>query len=91
MEELKSGESRVVDVDGQEVALFNVDGAAYAISNRCAHRGGPLSRGHLEGTAVRCPLHGWLFDLRTGICLNQPEVSLPVYPVFCEDGKFCIK
>ena len=81
MEEIKPGESRVVEVDGQEVAVFNVDGAAYAIANRCPHRGGPLSRGHLEGTAVRCPLHGWLFDLKTGQCLNNPDAKLPVYSV----------
>ena len=91
MEELKPGESCVVTLDGQEVAVFNVEGNFYAVGNRCPHRGGPLSRGHLEGSAVRCPLHGWLFDLKTGRCLNQPEAFLSVYLVSCENGKFCLK
>ena len=79
--DLNPGESRVVQVDGREVAVFNVEGRFYAVSNRCPHRGGPLVRGHLEGTAVRCPLHGWLFDLKTGQCLNQPGVSVKTFRV----------
>ncbi len=84
IQDLKSGQSCVVHQEGQEVAVFNVEGRLYGIGNRCPHRGGPLAWGHLEtvlGTvAVRCPLHGWLFDLRTGRCLNQPQAKLPVYP-----------
>lgn len=73
-------------VAGQSVALFNVEGCTYAIGDQCPHRGGPLSRGRVEpvpgrGPAVRCPIHGWLFDLATGRCLNQPDASVPVYKV----------
>ncbi len=86
-----SAQARVVTVDGQEVALFNVEGRHYAIANRCPHRGGPLSRGHLETVsdtvAVRCPLHGWLFDLETGRCLNQPGVCATAYQVKFSDGQ----
>lgn len=75
----------MVTLDGKEVALFNVEGRLYAIANRCPHRGGPLVHGHLETvsgrSAVRCPLHGWLFDLKTGVCLNQPQASIPTYPL----------
>ena len=89
-------------VDGREVALFNVEGRFLAVANRCPHRGGPLSRGHLEtvnrddpGTvpipAVRCPLHGWLFDLTSGRCLNQPTASTTAYQVNCRGGTFHLK
>ena len=88
--DLKPGESRVVQVDGQEVAVFNAEGRFYAVSNRCPHRGGPLARGHLEGTAVRCPLHGWLFDLKTGQCLNMPEAKVSSFPVICREDQLCI-
>lgn len=77
---------RVIHRDGQDVAVFNVAGRVYAVGSRCPHRGGPLSRGRVEeipgrGPAVRCPIHGWLFDLATGRCLNQPSASVPVYDV----------
>lgn len=87
-----------VTVEGKEVAFFNVDGTYYAVGGRCPHRSGPLAKGKLEkvpglrpGTevwAVRCPLHGWLFDLKTGICLTRPSVSIPCFPVRCESGEF---
>jgi nitrite reductase/ring-hydroxylating ferredoxin subunit len=50
----------------QDVALFNRDGKFYAISNTCAHEGGPLSQGVLEKTIVTCPWHGWQYDVRNG-------------------------
>ena len=48
----------------EDVALFNIGGRFYAISNTCAHEGGPLSQGVLEKTIVTCPWHGWQYDVR---------------------------
>jgi nitrite reductase (NADH) small subunit len=48
------------------VALFNVDGALYALDGVCPHQGGPLGKGCLTGTVVTCPWHGWQFDVRDG-------------------------
>ncbi len=56
--ELTPGKGKLVNVGGQPVALFNVDGKYYAIGNSCTHVGGSLSEGTLEGTTVTCPLHG---------------------------------
>jgi len=71
--------------------VFNVDGTYYAVGNRCPHRSGPLFRGKVEKVeetlAVRCPLHGWLFELATGRCLTRPSAGTPSFPVHCEDGK----
>ena len=88
---LQPGESCLSTFEGQEVAVFNVEGRLYAIGNKCPHRGGPLSRGRVEGganPAVRCPIHGWLFDLTTGACLNQPQAKVPAYQATCQNGEF---
>lgn len=82
--DLKPGENKVVDVDGEQVALFNVDGEFFAISNTCAHRGGPLGEGSLEGDVVTCPWHGWRFNVRTGINAVMPAVKVQSYPVKIE-------
>lgn len=91
---LNPGESQILSIDGKELALFNVEGKLYAIDSRCPHRGGPLARGRLEqtpeGLAVRCPLHGWLFDLDTGKCLNQPQAKVGVYCVHAQDGEISL-
>ena len=92
---LAPGERRAVTIGGRPVALFNVDGRVYAIGDRCPHRGGPLSRGRVEpvpgrGPAVRCPIHGWLFELATGRCVNQPDAGTPSYAVTCEGGTISV-
>jgi nitrite reductase/ring-hydroxylating ferredoxin subunit/multimeric flavodoxin WrbA len=49
-----------------DVAVFNVSGNFYAISDICAHKGGPLSKGILKKNIVTCPWHGWKYDVRSG-------------------------
>lgn len=100
--ELPPGGSLLVSVDGREVALFNVEGRIHAVTNRCPHRSGPLVKGSVEtvadpadpaakpALAVRCPIHGWLFELSTGRCLNRPSASIQTYPVACEQEEICL-
>ncbi len=61
-----------VEVAGETVALFNIDGTYYAIGNTCTHRGGPLCEGDVEGTVVTCPWHGATYDITTGGVLTPP-------------------
>lgn len=70
--QLLPGQSRLVRVQGQEIALFNLDGAFYAIANTCSHSRGPLVEGRVSGTTVTCPWHGAKFDITTGQCLGEP-------------------
>jgi nitrite reductase (NADH) small subunit len=76
-----------------QVALFRTfDGMLYAIANQDPFTGAfVMSRG-IVGTrggapSVASPLHKQVFDLRTGACLDDPAVSVPVYPVRCRDGQ----
>jgi nitrite reductase/ring-hydroxylating ferredoxin subunit len=64
--DLAPGQSRVVEVEGRELALFNVEGAFHCLSNVCPHVGGPLGEGALKGETVVCPWHGWRFNVKTG-------------------------
>ena len=77
---LPPGSSLCVDFNGERVALFNVDGSVYAIGDTCTHVGGRLSEGEVEGTTVKCPLHGATFDLMTGEVRSPPAGSgVPCY------------
>ncbi|MFI6787205.1 nitrite reductase small subunit NirD [Nonomuraea sp. NPDC050383] len=80
-------------VDGEQVALFRTfDGAVYAIGNRDPFSGAwVLSRG-IVGTrggepTVASPLHKQVFSLVTGLCLDEPGVAVPTYPVRVVDGR----
>jgi nitrite reductase/ring-hydroxylating ferredoxin subunit len=67
------------------VALFNLDGALYALDGVCPHQGGPLGQGMLEGCVVTCPWHGWQFDVRSGQHQFNPRVVQPRFEVRVED------
>jgi nitrite reductase/ring-hydroxylating ferredoxin subunit len=71
--ELGEGEARCVDAAGTAVMVARRDGALYALSNRCSHRGGPLHEGELDGHTVQCPWHGSVFDLRDGSLVQGPS------------------
>jgi nitrite reductase/ring-hydroxylating ferredoxin subunit len=71
-DEIQPGQGKMVEIDGKKIALFNVDGAFYAIDDTCTHRGGPLSEGELSGKEVTCPWHGAVFDVTTGQVSRLP-------------------
>lgn len=74
-QDLAPGQGMVVEAGGKKIALFNVDGDYYAISDTCTHHGGPLSEGELAGKEVTCPWHGAVFDVTTGEVLGPPAME----------------
>ena len=74
--------AKLVEVEGQKIAPFRVDGGIYALSDTCTHRRGPLSEGTVEGAEVACPWHGATFGIRTGAVLGPPAgQAVKSYPV----------
>ena len=73
--ELGPGTAKLVEIEGKEIALFNVDGSFYAIENTCTHAGGPLTDGEIEGDIVTCPWHGATHNIKTGEVLSAPAPS----------------
>jgi nitrite reductase/ring-hydroxylating ferredoxin subunit len=72
IDEIPPGRAKLVEVGGNEIALFNIAGAFHAIDNSCTHVGGPLCEGEINGVEVTCPWHGAVFDLSTGRALGPP-------------------
>lgn len=93
------GKVALLDVGGQRVGLYRVDGRLHALADRCPHRGAPLCAG-LVGTplevlgdeptlglprsVVRCPWHKWEFDIASGRCLVDPKLRVRRYAVRIE-------
>jgi 3-phenylpropionate/trans-cinnamate dioxygenase ferredoxin subunit len=71
--ELAPGE--VKRIEDPPIAVFNVGGTLFAISDICTHAEASLSEGGVEDQTVQCPLHGACFDLRTGEALTPPAVE----------------
>jgi nitrite reductase/ring-hydroxylating ferredoxin subunit len=78
-------------VNDVDVAMFKVDGDVYALSNVCPHKHTALIYdGYIENGCVVCPIHGWMFDLKTGI-MPSKKSGLDSFPVKIEEGKVFVK
>lgn len=69
------GEIALVDFQGEEVGLANVNGTIYAFSDTCTHMAGRLSQGLLEDAIVTCPFHGGRFDVTNGEAVAAPPTD----------------
>ena len=88
--DIPEGSAKLVRVQGEEIAVFKQDGKLCAIQNACPHEGGQLSKGWIEGEAVVCPLHGYKFDLKTGICSSDPHLKAKTFAVTAQGEEFTI-
>ena len=101
--EIAEGGRKLVNVEGREIGVFNVKGEFFALLNRCPHAGASLCRGTVIGLAeadlpgeyrltrpgefLRCPWHGWEFDIRTGQSWFDPRrVRVRSYEVSVESA-----
>ncbi len=73
--EVAAGQIKLVRVDEENVAVFNVGGTFFATQEACTHQGGPLSEGTLEGNCITCPIHGSRFDVTTGAVVRGPATK----------------
>ena len=103
VEEIPPGGRKIVEVAGRSIGVFNVDGEYFALRNRCPHQGGPLCSGKVAGLVqstvpgdysysrpgemLRCPWHGWEYDIRTGQSWWDPgRTRVRSYDVTIEAG-----
>lgn len=107
--ELPPGERKIVEVGRRSIGVFNVHGRFYAIRNLCPHQAAPLCKGIITGTTlpsqpgeyiwakdgeiIRCPWHGWEFDITSGRSIFNPHkmrvkrYEVTVEPASATDGE----
>ena len=101
--ELPPGARRIVEAEGRSIGVFNVHGTFYALRNTCPHQAAPLCLGAIKGMTmpskpgeyiwgrdgeiVRCPWHGWEFDITTGRSIFNPhKMRVKTYEVTVESA-----
>jgi nitrite reductase/ring-hydroxylating ferredoxin subunit len=106
--EVAPGTRRIVTVRGRQIGIFNLGDQYFALANRCPHAGGPLCQGRIgplvrsdgpghyglagEREFLRCPWHGWEFEIRTGQSWCDPKsVRARQFPVTVERGADLVK
>jgi nitrite reductase/ring-hydroxylating ferredoxin subunit len=106
VEELAAAGRVVARIGGREIGVvLDRDGGAHALRNRCPHSGAPLCLGRVrerergepgcyvagDGQVLRCPWHGWEFDLESGRCPEDPSMRVAVYAVRVEAGRVLVE
>lgn len=88
LEDIPQRGARVVKTAMGCVAVFRTArDEVFALSDRCPHKGGPLSEGIVHVKSVTCPLHNWVFSLETGQAQGADEGLVPTYPARVEAGR----
>ena len=104
--DLPVGGRRIIEAAGKSIGVFNTGKQIVAALNICPHELAPVCLGKVGGTTLpsqpgefiwgreneilRCPWHGWEFDLLTGACLTDRR-KLRMYPVAVRDGKVYVE
>jgi nitrite reductase/ring-hydroxylating ferredoxin subunit len=105
-EAIAEGERIIVEVEGRSIGVYRLNGELYALHNRCPHEGAQLCKGEICGTTlpsqvyeyeygrkgelVRCPWHGWEFEIKTGKSVFNDKVRTRSYKVQVDDGQIGI-
>ena len=104
VEEVPPGQRKKVRLKGRDIALFNLDGEFFALGDKCPHESGSLCAGKTVGLAeadepgqyrlsrkgefVKCPWHGWEFDIRTGQSFCDPtKIRVRLYDAAVAKGE----
>ncbi len=90
--DLPPGTLAMVQVDGTDILLVNLDGKVHATQGVCSHEYFELDKGFLTGDSITCALHLSRFDLETGEALDPPaEAPLAVYRVVIDNDQIVLE
>jgi len=84
--------ARVVRTPFGCIALFRTaEDEAFALDDRCPHKGGPLSQGIVHGRSVTCPLHNMVISLATGAAEGADDGQVKTYPLRIDGTRLLIE
>lgn len=79
------------DMNGEELAVYEVDGKYYVTQNACTHGPGSLGDGYVDGEEIECPFHQGRFNILTGEATSPPcTVALRTWDVTVRDGRIFV-
>ena len=78
--------SKLIMVNNEPIALFNLDGRILAWDNRCPHRGASLADSHISKEVIQCKFHLWKFDTEWECSVENHAIKIKSYPIQLKDG-----
>ncbi|HSP13255.1 MAG TPA: Rieske 2Fe-2S domain-containing protein [Thermoanaerobaculia bacterium] len=89
--DLAAGRARTIRIGDRTIALYHTASGFFASDNQCPHRGGPLGEGDIIGEEIICPWHLWGFEVATGECTGNAQVSIVTHEVKVEGGRILVR
>jgi nitrite reductase (NADH) small subunit len=88
LKDLSPNKGKRFDIDDEnEAAVFKIGDSVYAVDNVCPHNHVPeIYNGYVEDKNVSCPVHGFTFNLETGLQPTGFGCRLRTFEVKVEDG-----
>ena len=85
------GRTKLVTIDDKRLVLCHTASGFFALDNTCPHRGGPLAEGDVIANEIVCPWHLWGFDVSTGKCGGNADLSVSTHEVRIEGDRILVK
>lgn len=86
LEALREGAAARVQCEGRSLLVHRANGACSVYDSHCPHQGTDIPLEALDGNRLRCPKHGWTFDIASGACVSLGDRPLKRYPARIEAG-----
>lgn len=90
LDKLEENKPVTVSVNNKQIALIRKGKRCYAVNARCPHQGGPLQEGTVTEKGIRCPWHGYEFDLKTGKGIGN-EDAVDTYETSVDNNEIQLK
>ena len=91
VDELPVGSRKRFPLGTLDILFIHTEKRLYACSNECPHLGESLEKGELQGCVIRCSAPGYKMDLSSGKCIQEAELTIPIFPVEIKDGWIVVK
>jgi ethylbenzene dioxygenase ferredoxin subunit len=86
--EVEPNSAKAVEISGNPLAVYNIDGTFYVTDDLCTHGAASLAEGFVDGDVIECPLHNGAFHIPTGKVVAPPcSIPLRTYKVIVREDE----
>jgi nitrite reductase/ring-hydroxylating ferredoxin subunit len=91
LDQLAENEIKLVKLNNISMVIVKHNGEVFALNSRCPHMGCSFANGTLKDYILKCPCHGWTFDIRNGEYQVNKNIKLETFETKVENGQVLVK
>ena len=87
VDNLKEGDAVRIDKENRSVFIYKNSDTLKVYDSRCPHQVTDIPNLALEDLKLTCPRHQWVFDIKTGSCIDKGKHPLKEFPSKIENKR----